>query len=705
MLQCHFLTTQYNAICPFTADWNPRLSPNGKVMHYLQNITDSTPVFGVTATALHVLYDKVVRYHNPEVLNPDLSENTFAASLYSDSSIRLSFITITTTFKVSDYIGLWGAFASGSEDPAGKYLRYHQETVANGDVVSGTEMLYCPLAALACPVESCVAPGQELEVRWNGTTTCAALGSEYVFKFTCAFAGGLALIPATLHASQGEDPAIVTCAIPELNLANDTVLSVDIIVTAVRVSGTADVVYQENAGNGLGSKTLFGAYVGENNELARSSLLVRYHSAPVGSCGCNGLPDFAGGACDVLSVCGGHNATADCAGVSFGSAVSTDCQACVGGLTNITPNYYCAEEDNSNSVADIISQAIILLMVICCLVFLTMSVTYSIRRMMAMRALTDDLNRFNEQLMMAENEVMRRQRAGIMSAVSRGLTEFECDALGQVSFTKEYYDKHKKEQHDLHHAADSASQKARDVESLSTVEEGTVSELGTNASSAAEICECTICLSEIEEGAQCRVLPAPCGHIFHVACIDQWFAQSFLCPLCKRSIRAILLGNDTELIVRGRGEQTVPDFLFNHNGFSFRLTSMRPASATSSAAASSSSRSTNLATNSALNSTRAAEPTRAAVDDDDGVELSAVPVRYARQSRRVSDSATHSRPFVYARDSATSSSAADEVRAPPPSPARPVTAAFLYQELETSRNSSDDMRNDSSENLNSAGSP
>eukprot|EP01051_Picozoa_sp_SAG22_P002691 SAG22_NODE_122_length_18920_cov_23.494076_21_plen_86_part_00 len=47
-------------------------------------------------------------------------------------------------------------------------------------------------------------------------------------------------------------------------------------------------------------------------------------------------------------------------------------------------------------------------------------------------------------------------------------------------------------------------------------------------------CECTICLSEYADGDERRVLP--CGHRFHLLCIDQWFGTSSKCPLCNKMI-------------------------------------------------------------------------------------------------------------------------------------------------------------------------
>ena len=41
---------------------------------------------------------------------------------------------------------------------------------------------------------------------------------------------------------------------------------------------------------------------------------------------------------------------------------------------------------------------------------------------------------------------------------------------------------------------------------------------------------CTVCLEEIEVGAEVRRLP--CTHAFHTACIDPWLTQKASCPVC-----------------------------------------------------------------------------------------------------------------------------------------------------------------------------
>lgn len=45
---------------------------------------------------------------------------------------------------------------------------------------------------------------------------------------------------------------------------------------------------------------------------------------------------------------------------------------------------------------------------------------------------------------------------------------------------------------------------------------------------------CSICLVEYKESDLLRLLP-PCGHLFHVNCVDPWLRMHSTCPICRNS--------------------------------------------------------------------------------------------------------------------------------------------------------------------------
>lgn len=44
--------------------------------------------------------------------------------------------------------------------------------------------------------------------------------------------------------------------------------------------------------------------------------------------------------------------------------------------------------------------------------------------------------------------------------------------------------------------------------------------------------ECSVCLSNLEEGEMARLLPN-CKHTFHSQCIDTWLRAQSTCPICR----------------------------------------------------------------------------------------------------------------------------------------------------------------------------
>ncbi|KNC53503.1 uncharacterized protein AMSG_01216 [Thecamonas trahens ATCC 50062] len=44
---------------------------------------------------------------------------------------------------------------------------------------------------------------------------------------------------------------------------------------------------------------------------------------------------------------------------------------------------------------------------------------------------------------------------------------------------------------------------------------------------------CTVCLDDLTEGTEVRILPCAGKHAFHTACIDQWLRVDGVCPVDK----------------------------------------------------------------------------------------------------------------------------------------------------------------------------
>ncbi|KAM0839217.1 hypothetical protein ACQ4PT_060459 [Festuca glaucescens] len=60
---------------------------------------------------------------------------------------------------------------------------------------------------------------------------------------------------------------------------------------------------------------------------------------------------------------------------------------------------------------------------------------------------------------------------------------------------------------------------------------------GSSAKGGQRQFDCAVCLSEFADDDRLRLLP-PCGHAFHVACIDTWLASTSTCPLCRTVLSA-----------------------------------------------------------------------------------------------------------------------------------------------------------------------
>jgi hypothetical protein len=574
-IKCSFFTSSTNLISP----WYKSVWKSVTGWSYVQVIPDtknkgsedqdheskersldsssssSVLIRGVAANALHVLFNATTVDSN------DIEQiSTFSSSLYQDGSIRLSYLSSTTPAVQSDvsYYGLWGAFASLSPS----YQRYHQENISVSLVNSGNDIVYCPFNTTACIPETCVSSGKIMKINWNGTESCTALSPEFNLSLSCQWFGGLATTPAwiSIPTSSKYVTGELSCRVPYMNVTDGSIVPVA-IVTSIVPSGSSS--YQGSASflpSELGQKVVYGVMSGANAELSRYNLMTRYYrfaNATPSSCGCSPLPQYQGSSCSAQGVCG-QAQVRDCAGSPFGSAYNDACSDCAGGYTGVTPSFDC-DLGGSSELFSLLTQTIILLMIICCMTFITSSISYSIRRMLNARNNQDDF------FLDAEFGVQMFE-TGTASA-RRGLTEFELGAIGEITFTKEFYRKHllEKQRRENEEAAVAAKggstgggeegKDKREIIDFSSAADGDDSSNNNkDQEKSADSCECSICLMDIEEGSACRVLPEPCGHIFHVSCIDQWFQQSAVCPLCKRSMRAILEGgHDSEVVFQNSG--------------------------------------------------------------------------------------------------------------------------------------------------------
>ena len=55
----------------------------------------------------------------------------------------------------------------------------------------------------------------------------------------------------------------------------------------------------------------------------------------------------------------------------------------------------------------------------------------------------------------------------------------------------------------------------------------------TNASLCESVCDCCICMSDVENG-EFKVLN--CGHKYHKVCIDDWTKRNNTCPMCRQIV-------------------------------------------------------------------------------------------------------------------------------------------------------------------------
>lgn len=511
------------------SDWDPSLGTSGKknadtsTVHYLsQNISnDFKDIYGINAVGFHVLYTGIYKYVRTRRDNP-LNPSTFSLSIYNDGSLRIRYHDIHSSHEGPDVYGLWGSRALSSNNSQG--VRYYEEPIDVKYVNPSTDLIFCSIDTIACVSETAVYGGGKVRVGVLGSEpSCVALGEPLQMK--CVWSGSTAseLLTTPQFSTDGSKTTL-TCPVPVMAFADKALVSLDIMFGA-NFSTLASRV-------SAGQKSYFGMYRDPlTRELANSHLLLRYFGSEAAagnhSYGCSALPNSAFGnslTCDACMVCGGDHSTVDCYGECFGVAFIDSCGVCAGGSTGIYPDSSCDlstdKKYQNTNMLDTISKTILLLTMMICMTFVFSACMRVVR---ASFVNGQDRRHIDGGLMgMIPTHPLRR---------GNGLSRFEIDALGEFRYCSVACGPNP----GGGVAKDSSRGLiAADIESsMISNDEDTPAVINFTA-------ECAICISDLTDGDSCRQLP--CDHIFHTDCIDQWFTLSVACPMCKRNIRSIILG-------------------------------------------------------------------------------------------------------------------------------------------------------------------
>ncbi|XP_072953230.1 RING-H2 finger protein ATL58-like [Typha angustifolia] len=71
--------------------------------------------------------------------------------------------------------------------------------------------------------------------------------------------------------------------------------------------------------------------------------------------------------------------------------------------------------------------------------------------------------------------------------------------------------------------------------------------------------QCSVCLGEYQSDERLQRIP-PCGHTFHVDCIDHWLATNTTCPLCRVSLLPVTkVAANNPLDYEAQNEESLQD--------------------------------------------------------------------------------------------------------------------------------------------------
>jgi hypothetical protein len=551
--KCIVYSTQSNVISLWASDWDFKSAENSSVSYAFSTLANGTTT---ARSAVHVLYANAVRW-TQDTRKKNMS--TFSASLYDDGSMVVRYHSVSNNKNADDVFGLQGNRLSSTLPTSNSLaVRYHSESIDASLVKDSTELTFCLANSIGCIVSSCVSANETIDIRWGGHSCDALSGNVSLW---CAFGGGLAYTTPTFLTIDNSHkvPGILRCPVPEMPLADGTIFAVDIVFSV----GINPSELTSNDGASLSSLgTVRGVYRNQYNEIAHASLMGRYYgrndSADVTrpQCGCSPLPAFTDSVCDALLVCGGVNETKDCAGTAFGSAYYDSCGTCAGGTTRKIPSSGCSSPPPIEMLTmKLFTQVLVLVGVVFLASLTVSSMSYYIRMTLLRRGLVPGAERFAFDY---EAELARIQNESLATAqptAGRGLSSFECDALGEIKYNKvkssdkdlagdiEMGELAKLANKEGDHSVDIAPKTGKSVQ-LQLEDRAPGTEADPDSSMEPLPTECSICLVDFEIGEECRKLPEPCGHLFHKRCIDRWFQVSAQCPMCKRSIRQMLYGED-----------------------------------------------------------------------------------------------------------------------------------------------------------------
>ena len=516
-LGCPVHRTSTNVISLWGRDWDPSRDHGGApatVMTYQQEKTESDfNMFGINSSAFHVMYSNVHKYSSgPSVPG---NANSFSVSIYEDGSTRLRYHNKTIDIENSDSFGLWGSRAATSSSPLLSYesssTRYHEETFnATSIVRNEQDVVFCSLSTLACVPNSCAQEGQNLTFNLLGNEPSCIAGAGDIFV-RCIWAGIVETSPS-FYSLEGSNGTLVHCPIPFLDIADNSLISLDLQFLMHEAVAKSP--------SNSGQKSIYTKYLDPSTgEIVNDHTMVRYfHSDSTTNdvdCGCDAKsPHSTSSLCNSCLVCGDSETEnlRDCNGECLGTAYIDTCGACTGGSTGRHPISSCDyKDDKMDDGIDTISKTILFLTMMICMTFMF---TACLR--IARSSIRMEENR--------EGVAFQQQQRPVPLRRGNGLSNFEIDSLGEDTF--------KLIRCDL--------------------------EIGSGVYGPRESeanMECAICLTDFLDSSMCRQLP--CEHVFHKSCIDEWFILSVKCPMCKRNIRDIILGE--EAVPQRRAPSFTPD--------------------------------------------------------------------------------------------------------------------------------------------------